>query len=51
MKALIAGILQRYQILPLQGKNLDLSYRITIRAKGGIWIHLKKRTYPEKIER
>lgn len=45
IKAVLAGIIKRYEVLPVLGKNLNLSYRVTIRAKGGIWVHLQTRSF------
>lgn len=38
MKTLVANILRKYHLSPVPGKEkLDMRYRITLRASGGIW--------------
>ncbi|XP_044732402.1 probable cytochrome P450 4aa1 [Chrysoperla carnea] len=45
MKTVISTILRHYRITLSPGKeNLTLSWRITIRARGGIWLRLIPRT-------
>ena len=39
MKAIVTNILRKYRLAPVPGKEkLDLRYRITLRASGGIWV-------------
>lgn len=44
MKIVIAGILKRFQISLAPGhENLELAYRATLRAVGGIWLRFSLR--------
>ncbi|KAK9886788.1 hypothetical protein WA026_018440 [Henosepilachna vigintioctopunctata] len=45
MKTAISSIIRNYHLSLVPKKDeLNLSYRITLRAKGGIWLKLTKRT-------
>lgn len=44
MKTIISRLLQRYKISLVPGKEkLELHYRVTLRAKGGITLQLESR--------
>lgn len=44
IKTIIAIILERYQVLLSPGKEqLDLTYKVTLRTKGGVSVRLKSR--------
>ncbi|XP_067631159.1 probable cytochrome P450 4aa1 [Eurosta solidaginis] len=46
MKAVISRILRSYQLLPVPGKaSIRATFRITLRASGGLWVRLKPREY------
>jgi cytochrome P450 family 4 len=44
MKTVISRILRSYRLLPVPGKtNLDPIFRITLRARGGLWVRIEPR--------
>ena len=44
MKTVISKILRHYRLLPIPGKTvIDPSFRITVRARGGLWVRLESR--------
>lgn len=48
MKAAISSIIREYHLSLVAGKeDIEFSYRITIRCKGGVWIGFNKRTRRE----
>lgn len=48
MKAAISSIIREYHLSLVAGKEeIEFSYRITIRCKGGVWIGFNKRTRRE----
>ncbi|XP_047115589.1 probable cytochrome P450 4aa1 [Schistocerca piceifrons] len=45
MKVVMSTLLRHFRLEPVKGReSLRLAYRITIRARGGIWVHLSPRT-------
>ncbi|XP_034651196.1 probable cytochrome P450 4aa1 [Drosophila subobscura] len=47
MKTIVSRLLRSFQLLPVPGKTtFDVSYRITLRASGGLWVRLKPRDNP-----
>ncbi|KAL3284475.1 hypothetical protein HHI36_018636 [Cryptolaemus montrouzieri] len=51
IKCAISSIIRNYQIRLVRGKEeLNLSYRITLRAKNGIWIKFMKRMNQKKLK-
>ncbi|XP_017484281.1 PREDICTED: probable cytochrome P450 4aa1 [Rhagoletis zephyria] len=47
MKTVISRILRSYQLLPVPGKtSFKATFRITLRASGGLWVRLKAREHP-----
>ncbi|XP_063235358.1 probable cytochrome P450 4aa1 [Bacillus rossius redtenbacheri] len=44
MKTLLSALVRRYEILPAPGKDrVDLAYRVTLRARGGLWVQFRPR--------
>lgn len=44
MKTVISTMLRSYRLLPVPGKtSLDPIFRITLRARGGLWVRLEPR--------
>nr|XP_014087247.1 probable cytochrome P450 4aa1 [Bactrocera oleae] len=47
MKTVVSRLLRSYQLLPVPGKtSFNATFRITLRASGGLWVHLKPRENP-----
>nr|CAH7766671.1 unnamed protein product [Callosobruchus chinensis] len=45
IKTILSVFLKQFRITLAEGhENYNLSYRVTLRAKGGIWLHLHSRT-------
>lgn len=44
MKTIVGSILKKYHLSVTPGYTLDLSFRITLRAHGGIWLRFTPRT-------
>ncbi|KAI7815651.1 cytochrome p450 [Rhyzopertha dominica] len=50
IKVVLAQILRKYRIELVPGRELNLLYRVTIRAKGGVWLRFLKHdasSFPE----
>ncbi|KAI8127249.1 putative cytochrome P450 4aa1 [Lucilia cuprina] len=46
MKTVISRLLRSYYILPVPGKtNFEATFRITLRASGGLWVRLKPKEH------
>lgn len=44
MKTMISKVLRNYQLMPIPGKTtIEPIFRITVRAKGGLWVRLQPR--------
>lgn len=44
MKTVISTILRSYRLLPVAGKTkIEPLFRITLRVKGGLWVHFEQR--------
>ncbi|GJQ68161.1 hypothetical protein Trydic_g16817 [Trypoxylus dichotomus] len=43
MKMIVSTLLRRFRLSTCANKTLNMSYRITLRAKGGIWLRLEPR--------
>ncbi|XP_005176034.1 probable cytochrome P450 4aa1 [Musca domestica] len=51
IKTVISRLLRSYHILPVAGKtNIEPVFRITLRASGGLWVHLKSRENNKLID-
>ncbi|XP_037942021.1 probable cytochrome P450 4aa1 [Teleopsis dalmanni] len=49
MKTVVSRLLRSYQIFPVPGKTtFEATFRITLRASGGLWVKLKPRERPIK---
>lgn len=47
MKTVVSRLLRSYQLLPVPGKtSFHATFRITLRASGGLWVRLKPRGNP-----
>ncbi|XP_053964488.1 probable cytochrome P450 4aa1 [Anastrepha ludens] len=47
MKTVISRLLRSYQLLPVPGKtSFNATFRITLRASGGLWVRLRPREHP-----
>lgn len=45
LKTVISALLRRYEILPVPGKTtVHATFRITLRASGGLWLRLRRRS-------
>lgn len=43
IKMIVSTLLRRFHVYTLHNKQLNISYRITLRAKGGVWLRLELR--------
>lgn len=41
MKTILALLLKNYKFSTDPGYEVEMTYRVTLRAKGGIWLNLK----------
>ncbi|KAH8309287.1 hypothetical protein KR059_007777, partial [Drosophila kikkawai] len=47
MKTIVSRLLRSFHLLPVPGKTtFEATFRITLRASGGLWVHLKPRDHP-----
>ncbi|XP_002034036.2 probable cytochrome P450 4aa1 [Drosophila sechellia] len=47
IKTIVSRLLRSYQLLPVTGKTtVAATFRITLRASGGLWVRLKERDHP-----
>ncbi|XP_030557781.1 probable cytochrome P450 4aa1 [Drosophila novamexicana] len=51
IKTIVSRLLRSYQLLPVPGKTtFEATFRITLRASGGLWVRLKPRQqHPEAV--
>ncbi|XP_012279407.1 probable cytochrome P450 4aa1 [Orussus abietinus] len=50
MKAMISAVLRTWQLEPVPGKKeVQPKFRLTLRATGGLWVKMKKRTATQNI--
>lgn len=51
LKTVISAMLRNYEILPVPGKTtIHATFRITLRASGGLWLRLRRRNSNEAID-
>lgn len=44
MKTIISTLLRSYRIIPIEGKTeIKPMFRVTLRAKGGLWVKFQPR--------
>ena len=49
MKTIVATVLKKYHLALVPGcEDLTLSYKVTLRAKKGIWLQLQQRITSEE---
>ncbi|KAH8321001.1 hypothetical protein KR067_013026 [Drosophila pandora] len=47
IKTIVSRLLRSFQLLPVPGKTtFEATFRITLRASGGLWVRLKPRDHP-----
>jgi len=47
IKTIVSRLLRSFQLLPVPGKTtIAATFRITLRASGGLWVRLKPRDHP-----
>ncbi|XP_068144688.1 probable cytochrome P450 4aa1 [Drosophila tropicalis] len=47
IKTIVSRLLRSYQLLPVPGRTtFEATFRITLRASGGLWVRLKPREHP-----